>query len=700
MSKPRQKKNHPPVPPPAVRPDTGFARGLNHPAFISLLLALVTFGFYAPVLKCDFVGYDDTVYVTDNWHVLRGLSWDRVDWAFSTVSEGFWHPLTWLSHMLVCQLYGLQAWGHHLTSLLLHVANTVVLFLGLRKMTSAVWRSALVAALFALHPLHVEAVAFVAERKEVLGAFFGLLTLWAYAGYVEKSKIQNPAAKNRYLLALALFACALMSKPMVVTLPLVLLLLDYWPLQRVSSFKFQVSSWGRLVWEKAPFLAMSAAVGLLTIHAERKLGAVSTTEHIPFLMRAGNAAVSGLHYLEQTVWPVDLAVYYPYPKSIAIGELALAGVVLAGISGLAAWGWRRKPYLAVGWLWFLVMLSVVSGVAFQVGAYARADRFTYLPLIGVFIAAVWGLAGLFARWGAPKFLPGALAVAALAACGLQTQNQLRNWQNLETLFRHALAVTRDNMLAYNNLGYYLLTVHGQADEAIADFHEAIRINPADAGVWNNLGFAFAAKGRTDDAVACYEKSLRLDPDEADAHNNLANALSDAGKLDEAIRHYELALKARPDFADAHNNLGVLLAQEGRMDGAMEHFRAAVYYQPGNAGAHNSLGNIYALRQQFEDALPEYQTALRLNPSYAEAHNNLGFALAGLGRFNEAVDQYRESLRLNSNYAPAHYNLGCALLNLNQRDEAVAQLKETLRLNPQHAQARQKLQELEAAKPSP
>jgi tetratricopeptide (TPR) repeat protein len=453
-----------------------------------------------------------------------------------------------------------------------------------------------------------------------------------------------------------------------------------------------------LVWEKIPFLAMSVAVGLLTIYAETKLGAVTAANHFPLLTRAANAAVSGLHYLEQTFWPVNFAVFYPYPKTIASGELAVAVLVLAGISGLALWGWRRQPYLAVGWLWFLVMLSLVSGVVFQVGAYARADRFTYLPLIGLFIAIVWGLAALLNWLRAPNFLAVGLAAVVLIACGLQTQNQIQNWQNPQTLFGHALAVTQDNFVAENNLGYYLMS-RGDVDGGLADFRQAARIDPGDSGVWNNIGFALANKGQTADAAACYEKALQYRPDNADAHSNLANLLSDAGKLDEAIQHYELALKVRPDFADVHNNLGIALAQEGQMDEAMKLFRAAIYYQPGNAGAHNSLGNIYALRQQFDDALSEYQVALRLNPAYAEAHNNLGFALAGLGRLSEAVAEYHECLRLDNTYAPAHYNLGCALLKLNERDEAVAQFNEALRFDPNHAQARQKLQELEAAKPT-
>jgi len=701
MSKARQKKNIPSVPPPAVSKPTApvSARGVNHPAFIAALLVLVTFGVYWPVLQCDFVGYDDVPYVTGNWHVLRGLGWDQADWAFSTLSLGFWHPLTWLSHMLDCSLYGLQAWGHHLTNLLLHSANTVILFLALRKMTGAVWRSALVAALFALHPLHVEAVAFVAERKEVLSAFFGLLTLWAYAGYAAESKANNPAAKKYYALTLGLFACALMSKPMIVTLPLVLLLLDHWPLQRVSGAKCQVSGM-RLLVEKIPFLAMSVAVGLVTIHAERKLGAVATANHFPFLMRAANAAVSGLHYLEQTFWPVNLAVFYPYPKGIVIVELVAAVLVLVAISGLALWGWRRKPYLAVGWLWFLVMLALVSGVAVQVGDYARADRFTYLPLIGVFIALVWGLAALLAWLRAPNYLTIAGAAAVLVACGLQTQNQIHNWRNPQTLFEHALAVTPDNFVAYNNLGYYLMSSRGDVDGALANFRQAALIAPGDSGVWNNLGFAFANKGQAADAAACYERALQYRPDNADAHSNLGNLLSDAGKLDEAVQQYELALKTRPDFAEAHNNLGIALAQGVNVAETVVRAGVAGLVVDRRAELLHCLVHLPFLRQQFADSLPEYQMALRLKPDYAEAHNNQGYALAGLGRFGEAVAQYQQCLALNSNYPPAHYNLGCALLKLNQRDEAVAQLKETLRLDPNHPDAGKKLKELEGAKPSP
>ena len=684
---------------------------------MGLALAAGTFAVYAPVLWCDFVGYDDTVYVTENWHVLRGLSWEQVDWAFANLSAGFWHPLTWLSHMLDAQLYGLHAWGHHLTNLLLHTANTVLLFLLLQRMTGFVWRSALVAALFAIHPLHVESVAWVAERKDVLSGFFGFVALWFYVGYAQARNGKRESAAANYSLALLFFACSLASKATLVTLPFLMLALDYWPLKRVWRAECGARNGSRgdeapivgsqlhqqdrgspprllrwLALEKAPFLALSLANGLLTIYAEKSIGAVATKGGIPLLMRVSNAVVSCVRYLGQMVWPFDMAVFYPYPKALPLWLVAGGAVLLIAITVWALLVARRRPYLAVGWVWFLVILLPVSGLI-QVGSHSRADRYTYVPLIGIFLMLVWGVAELLSRRRSPKLLAGVIAAALLLACAWRTHDQLRHWRNAESLFSHALAVTQDNYLAYNNVGYYLMHKYGRLDDAMDCFRKAIRLYPDEVEALGNLGYALAAKGQAAEAITYYQAALKANPGHAATHNNLGNVLSSLGKLDEAMQEYQLALQYEPDYAEAHNNLGIALAQKGRFDEAVVQFRAAIRFKANYAIAHNGLANIFTLRGQYQEAVPEYQEALRLDPTYAEAQNGLGYALAGTGRFDQAVVHYQEALRLNPDYVVAHYNLGCALARLGRREEALAQLNAALRLQPDYAEAKLKLKEL-------
>jgi tetratricopeptide (TPR) repeat protein len=449
-----------------------------------------------------------------------------------------------------------------------------------------------------------------------------------------------------------------------------------------------------LLLEKAPFLALSLACGLLTIHAEKAIGAVATKGGIPLLMRASNAVVSCVRYLGQMVWPVNMAVFYPYPKALSLWSLGAAAVLLVAVTVWVAMVARPRPYLAVGWFWYLVILLPVSGLI-QVGSHSRADRYTYVPLVGVFLMVVWAAGELFSRWRPAKWVPGIIVAGVLLACGWRTQDQLRHWRNAESLFSHALAVTKDNDLALNNVGYHVMTSAGQVDEAMDYFRRAITINPNGVEQWDNLGFALVRKGQNAEALPCFEAALRLNPRHANTHNNLGNALSNLGRIDEAIEHYRLALQVRPDYAEAQNNLGIALVQKGELDEATVRFRSAVGYRPGYPVAHNSLGNVLTLRGHFQEAVPEYEAALRLDPDYAEAHNDLGYALAGLGRFAEAVPHYQRALRLNAGYASAYYNLGCALARLGRSQEAMAQINEALRLQPNYAEARQKLKELAA-----
>jgi tetratricopeptide (TPR) repeat protein len=716
---------------------------LCRPGFLCLFLALATLVVFLPVARQGFVNYDDSDYVTENAHVQSGLTWANVVWAFTTGHASNWHPLTWLSHMLDCQLFGVRAGPQHLVSVGFHIANALLLLLLLRRMTGALWRSVLVAALFALHPLHVESVAWASERKDVLSAFFFLLTLGAYVRYVEgrrargkepgqetereKSDIQrpkserspnsevrtpklsggrperqtgNPDAASRFLLlpapifyvaALLFFALGLMSKPMLVTLPCVLLLLDYWPLRRfeLSSFNPQPSTIPRLVAEKAPFFLLAAASSVITFIVQRKGGAVSTS--LPVGERIANALVSYVRYIGKLFWPVDLSILYPHPGRWpawqVIASTALLLAIFVAVLRLA----RGRPYLAVGWLWFCGTLVPAIGLI-QVGIQSMADRYTYLPLIGLFIMLVWWMNELVPErpWRGQ-----ALAIASvslLAACALLTVRQIQFWRDSEALFGHAVKVTRNNYLAYNNLGFYL-SGQGRPVEAMENYRQSLKINPAYDDALNNLGYALAGQKKYSEAIPLYEAALRIRPNQAEVHNNLGNALSEVGKIDEAIQHYLVALAQKPDHADAHNNLGIALAMKGKLDEAIPHFQAAIRAKPGYASAHSNLGNALAAQHKLDEAIKEYKEALRLKPEDAQAHNNLGNALAVQGKAAEATEHYREALRLNADNPEAHFNLALALLSQGKRDEATAHLTEAVRLKPDYKAAQTQLNSL-------
>jgi tetratricopeptide (TPR) repeat protein len=683
---------------------------MRRPSMLCLLLALCTFAVFLPVARQGFVNYDDSDYVTENSHVLGGLKWANIVWAFTTGHASNWHPLTWLSHMLDCQLFGHAAGPQHLVSVGFHVANTLLLLLLLRRMTGALWRSALVAALFALHPLHVESVAWASERKDVLSGFFFLLTLGAYVRYVEvqspKSKAQSPStasnkapspsrityhASRYFVLSLSLFALGLMSKPMLVTLPFVLLLMDYWPLHRFepSTLNPQPSTLLRLVVEKAPFFLLAAASSVITFIVQRKGGAVSTSLTVG--ARIANALVSYIRYIGKTFWPVDLSILYPHPGRWPAWQVIASAVLLLGIFAAVLLLARRRPYLAVGWLWFCGTLVPTIGLV-QVGIQSMADRYTYLPLIGLFMMLAWGANELIPErpWREQALAIGGMLL--LAASALLTERQVQFWRDSEALFGHAVQVTRDNYLAYNNLGFYQ-SGKGRTAEAMRNYRQALKINPAYEDALNNLGYALAGQKKFADAIPYYEAALHVRPNHAEVHNNLGNALSEMGRIDEAIQHYLIVLSQKPDHADAHNNLGIALAMKGKLDEAIPHFQAAIRSKPSYASAHSNLGNALAAQYKLDSAIQEYKEALQLKPDDAQAQNNLGNALAEQGNVEEAIGHYREALRLNADNPEAHFNLALSLLHQNKREEAVAHLTEALRLKPDYKEARIQLNSL-------
>ena len=638
--------------------------GSGFPVWLmAALLVLVTIAIYWPVMRHDFVNYDDNLYVTANVHVQNGLTLENIKWAcFNPVSRN-WHPLTMWSHMVDCQLFGLKPWGHHLTSVLLHALNTALVFLLLRSMTGAFWRSALVAALFGLHPLHVESVAWVAERKDVLSTCFGLLSLIFYARYGRKRlAAEDRDVKARgvpalrlldYLLALIFFALGLMSKPMLVTWPFVMLLLDYWPLER-----FKPASAWRLLTEKIPFFALAAAVSVVTFVVQKRGGAVIAAETLPLGARSGNALISYCRYLGKLFWPTDLAVFYPHPGYWPLAKVLLAGGLIVGISVLLFVQRRRYPFLLMGWLWFCGTLVPVIGLV-QVGGQAMADRYTYIPSLGVLVLAVWGVYELTKSW---HYRVVALSVAgstAVVLCLALTRQQLGYWKDSEALFRHALEVTENNYLAHLNLGS-ALDEKGQIDEAIREFQEAIRLKPDYALAHNNLGIALDRKGQIDEAISQFQEAIRLKPDYAEAHNNLGMALVKKGQIDEAIREFQEAIRLKPDYAEAHNNLGMALVRKGQIDEAIREFQEAIRLKPDYAEAHNNLGIALDKEGQIDEAIREFQEAIRLKPDYALAHSNLGIALVRKGQIDEAIREFQEAIRLKPDFAEAHNNLARAL----------------------------------------
>ena len=631
------------------------ARGSRHDLWLCLALLAITLAVYAPVRSFDFVNFDDPDYVTSNLHVRYGLTSQGVQWAFTSGEFANWFPVTWLSHMLDSQLFGTQSGLHHISNVVLHALSTLLLFAFLKRATGARWPSAFVAVLFALHPLHVESVAWVAERKDVLSAFFWFLALYSYVRYVENR------TSVRYALVLLAFCLGLMSKPMVVTLPFVLLLLDFWPLRRLT--------W-KVLWEKIPFFGLSLAAAVTTYIVQGSAGAVQSVSAFPMGLRVANAAVTYAVYIVKMLWPAGLAVFYPYPASVPVWQVALAGVAIVGVSVFAIRSHRTRPYLTIGWLWYLGTLVPVIGLV-QVGAQARADRYTYVPIVGLSIMLAWGALDVVRRWPRAKVAVATAAALLCAGCAVVASVQLQYWKNSESLFQHAVSVTERNYLALHNLGNYLMDVPGRLPEAITHLRAALQIEPNSLKAHTDLATALSrTPDRLSEAIAEYRAALRIEPNSAIPHNNLANTLSKMdGRLPEAIAEYEAALRIEPNYAEAHNNLGIALSQiPARLPEAISQFEAALRIEPDYAEARNNLAEAHyelgiALSKagRFPEAISELEAALKIKPGYPEAQNNLGVTLASIpGRLPEAIAHFKEAVRLRPDYEDARYNLSVAL----------------------------------------
>ncbi len=593
MSKPRSAPN-------ANRRTLPGTRGPGSDLWIYLLLVLAVLGVYSQVLQFDFVTYDDPDYVTANPHVQAGLTWAGVAWAFRTSYAGNWFPLTWLSHMLDSTLFGLDSGWHHFTSVWIHALSTLLWFAVLKRLTGARWRSALVAFLFALHPLHVESVAWVAERKDVLSGLFWVLTLWSYTAYTVRP---GPV---RYGVTLLLFCLGLMAKPMLVTLPLVLLLLDRWPLRR-----------GTKILEKVPFFAASLAVSVVTVLVHKEVGATASLSLIPGAVRFENSLVSYAAYVLQTLWPVDLAVFYPYALGSLLVPAVIAGIALAAVTVLVIRDFPRRPYLAIGWLWYLITLLPVIGLI-QVGAQARADRYTYIPMIGLAIAIVWGVSEALERW--PRMRT-ALAAAVCLACLTLTWLQVQYWRDSISLYQHAIDATSGNYVARFNLAS-VLEKRGDLAGATAQMRETVRIRPRFALAHSELGQLLARQDRPEEALTELQTAMSLRPDLAGVHVRLGSVLGALGRNEEAAAAFAEGIRLQPEDADAHYNFGIALAQQGKLQDAAREFRATVNLRPDDAEARFNLGIASARLGQTAEAITQFAEALRIRPDFKEARQAL------------------------------------------------------------------------------
>ena len=616
----RPSNKTPPTPTPA-RPPSPTPSG--PPAWaLAGLLALAVLALYWPSLQQGFVNYDDDRYVTENPEVQKGLTPETLRWALATPVADNWHPLTVLSHMMVCQWSGLDPRGHHLANVLLHAVNAALVFLWLRRLTGAAWKSLVVAALFACHPLRVESVAWVAERKDELSGLFACLTLIAYTRYAQaRSARHGPFwTSPTYWLAWICLGLGLMSKPMLVTWPFVLLLLDYWLLQRCANYELRAATLRRLVLEKIPLLALALAVGVVTMVVQRNGAAVESLESLPADARLENALVAYCRYLGKMIWPTDLAVLYPHPGRWPVAEVILAGLFLLAVSLLVVAQRRRHPYLLVGWLWFLGTLVPVIGLV-QVGQQSMADRYTYLPSLGLLLAAVWGIDALIPgrRFrGVPRAAAGSVAILL---CLILTRRQLQYWRDSEALFRHTVAVTEDNYTAHYNLGVALDDL-GRPEAAIGEYQAAVLIRPKFVQARINLGLDLDKLGRGNDALAAYETAVAVAPDMADARINLGDALFTRGKNEEAVHQLKEAVRLAPNSASAHNSLAASLYTQGQADAAIQQFQAALRLAPDYAEAHYNLGCVLAKQGRSGEAIRQLQEALRLKPNYPEAHDQL------------------------------------------------------------------------------
>jgi len=659
-------------------------------AIICLILAAATVGVYYQVYSFSFVNYDDAEYVYQNPHIRNGITAESLKWALTTGYACFWHPLTWLSHMLDWELYGSNPAGHHITALIFHILNSILIFIVFKQMTGAVWPSAFAAGLFALHPLHVESVAWVSERKDVLSTFFWILAMWGYNRYVRKPKISS------YLLMLAFFVLGMMAKPMLVTLPFVFLLLDYWPFERLKwnnpqhkvdglpavSFKWALA-------EKIPMFLIAAGLSVVAFIAQKEGRAIPMGENFALPIRLANAPISYLQYIVKMFWPSGLAMFYPHPgKDISYLYTGISVLILLAATILVVLFCKKHKYLFTGWFWYVGTLVPVIGII-QVGNHAMADRYTYITLTGLFIIIAWGVPDLLGRVPHRRIILWICSIAVLIALGICAHFQTRHWKNTIALCEHAMKVTKENYKAHFCITLMLMEQE-RFEEAIWHCTEALRINPECFEAYNNMGVALCRLGRFDEAIACYRKLLELRPDFAVSHGNLAAIMINQGAYYEALEHCEIALEIL-NSVEIRKFYGFALMKLGRYDEAENEYRKIVSVLPDDPNALSRLGFVLARKGEFDEAISVSDKALKISPELAEARLNLGFAYIGKNDLEKAVEQYEKGLAIEPNNAIARSELGVAFFKLGEIDKAVESFEQALKIDPENSAAKGNLE---------
>jgi protein O-mannosyl-transferase len=643
---------------------------LNHKQRLYLIicigLAVVVACIYGPVRNYEFLNFDDDFYVTNNPEVTHGISWESIRWAFTTGHSFNWHPLTWLSLMLDCQIFGVKAGPMHVMNVLFHITNTILLFLVLARMTKGIWQSAFIAGLFALHPLHVESVAWIAERKDVLSTLFWLLTMLVYVRYVERP------SRGRYIAVLVLFSLGLMAKPMLVTLPFVLFLLDYWPFERFSRFD---SSIMKPAIEKIPMIILSAVSCVVTFMVQQHGGAMSV---ISLSERITTALYVYLVYIGKMIWPMRLAVLYPYPAdAMPVSTGFICGVILVLITVLVIFYGRRHKYLLVGWLWYLGTLVPVIGLV-QVGAQAWADRYTYVPLIGLFLIIAFGLADLLKNIAAKKYILVAAAILILASCAVAASMQLRYWKDSSTLYERTLVVTKDNAVILCNYAS-ILSSRGQTEKACQYYAEAVRLRPDIQNIHSGYGRVLETLGKTDEALVEYKIALQINPRSDAARYNLGWALLQKGYFDEAIEQFRIYLGENSD-----------LPRNGVTEQITARFKQTLISKPDTVEILSHMGLCFAQKQDPDMAVKYYRQALMLDANHVSTHRRLGLTLYSIGKTDEAIEQCRIVVAAEPNDAKTYNNIGIMLQSEGKIDEAIDCFKKALEIDPEYQKARNAL----------
>ena len=652
--------------------------------YISLFLLLLVALVFGQTLRSGFVNFDDQVYVTANPVVQQGLDAHGVKWAFTHTVALNWHPLTLMSHMLDCSLYGLNAGGHHFTNLLLHGIAVVLLFLVLTELTGAVWRSGFVAAVFAVHPLRAESVAWISERKDVLSGVFFTLTLLAYMRYARK-----PFALSRYLLVIVMLACGLMAKPMLVTVPFVLLLLDYWPLKRFdenAASEEWIKIAGRLFMEKVPLFALSALACAGSLLSQQ--GWIIHKDLLSVPLRLANMSMAYATYIWQMFYPAKLAILYPHP----LENVSVPGSILAWVLLVAVTTWffllrRQRPYLLVGWLWFLGMLVPVIGLV-QVGRQGHADRYTYLPQIGLYILVTWLVVEICAGAAYRKALDG-FAVVIIAVLTFVGYRQTSYWYDSETLWRHALAVTGDNPVALTDLGSALYQ-KGRTDDAMAEFQKALTLKSNDPDTYDSIGAIYVKQGNIDDAIDCFRKALAIYPEDSVAYKNLGIVFLRQDRLEEATTNLQLSLSEATDDAETYNAYANVLLKKGDEAGALANYEKAVAIDPLNPGIQNNLASLYLKHGDLANAMEHFGKVIEVDQTYPGASRNVALILSKAGKMDDAAQYFQQALTVDDHDAESHFQLANILLQQGHTADAVTHYQKGLAIAPHNAEAESNL----------